>query len=576
MPTTTTTSQASAAASAAAPRAPAGKAVIYLRVSTMRQATKGGEAEGYSIPAQRAACHQKAKDLGLDVVEEFVDAGQSARSADRPELHAMLSRIKQGDISTLIVHKSDRLARSLEDHVAIVGSLKKKGVALVSCMEIMDADTPSGILTQGIMAAFNEFYSSNLSFEAKKGMRQKAQNGGTPGKVPIGYLNITSSEGGKDIRTVAVDEERAAHITWAFQFYATGQPSIAQVTAELKKRGLTSRPTAKTRGKALSNAQVHRLLHNKYYRGIVTYDGVDYPGRHAPLVDALTFQKVQELLDYRRINGDRSWRHKHHLKGIAYCGRCGSKMGYGPSKGKSGHTYEYFFCLGRHTGRKPCDLPYLLSEDLEQHVLRIIETVQFDAEYIAGVRALAHKMLDEQLGDYQGLQRTQAKRLKELETKKQRLYDAYLEAAIPVAELKKRQEAIETEIVNAQALLDESTTTSTEAHERLDTVLDLLGNVVETYHMADGMAKHMLLQAMLERIDINIDDDSGDDAGPSQATVAEIPATVGNTLETARQVGAPVAFPGQDAVTKRRTGGQAHSGAESRANGQTRAHHAKS
>ncbi|MCT1608087.1 recombinase family protein, partial [Nesterenkonia massiliensis] len=209
MPTTTTTSQASAAASAAAPRAPAGKAVIYLRVSTMRQATKGGEAEGCSIPAQRAACHQKAKDLGLDVVEEFVDAGQSARSADRPELHAMLSRIKQGDISTLIVHKSDRLARSLEDHVAIVGSLKKKGVALVSCMEIMDADTPSGILTQGIMAAFNEFYSSNLSFEAKKGMRQKAQNGGTPGKVPIGYLNITSSEGGKDIRTVAVDEERA-------------------------------------------------------------------------------------------------------------------------------------------------------------------------------------------------------------------------------------------------------------------------------------------------------------------------------------------------------------------------------
>lgn len=34
----------------------AGRAVLYLRVSTTRQARSGGEAEGYSIPAQREAC----------------------------------------------------------------------------------------------------------------------------------------------------------------------------------------------------------------------------------------------------------------------------------------------------------------------------------------------------------------------------------------------------------------------------------------------------------------------------------------------------------------------------------------
>lgn len=82
-------------------------AVIYLRVSTDRQARKGGEAEGYSIPAQRQACMQQAAQLGAVVVEEFVDAGASARSADRPQLQAMLARLEGRDIDYVIIHKVD-------------------------------------------------------------------------------------------------------------------------------------------------------------------------------------------------------------------------------------------------------------------------------------------------------------------------------------------------------------------------------------------------------------------------------------------------------------------------------------
>ena len=59
-------------------------AVIYLRVSTKDQASRGGEAEGFSIPAQREACLRKADSLGAVVSAEFVDAGESARSANRP------------------------------------------------------------------------------------------------------------------------------------------------------------------------------------------------------------------------------------------------------------------------------------------------------------------------------------------------------------------------------------------------------------------------------------------------------------------------------------------------------------
>ena len=62
----------------------AAQAVSYLRVSTKEQAEKGGMDEGYSIPAQRDANLRKAEIIGARVVAEFVDAGESARTADRP------------------------------------------------------------------------------------------------------------------------------------------------------------------------------------------------------------------------------------------------------------------------------------------------------------------------------------------------------------------------------------------------------------------------------------------------------------------------------------------------------------
>jgi DNA invertase Pin-like site-specific DNA recombinase len=90
-------------------------AVIYLRVS----ATKDESGEGYSIPAQREACLRLLAERGWNLADEFTDAGESARTADRPMLTAMLRRVAEGGIGAVVVHKIDRLARSMEDHVAI-------------------------------------------------------------------------------------------------------------------------------------------------------------------------------------------------------------------------------------------------------------------------------------------------------------------------------------------------------------------------------------------------------------------------------------------------------------------------
>jgi site-specific DNA recombinase len=156
------------------------RAVLYLRVSTEEQADTDYNAEGYSLPAQREACLRVADQLNAGVVGEYVDRGESAKSAKRPQLQAMLTRLQeQHDIDYVIVHKVDRLARNRQDDVESDLIIRSSGARLVSASENID-DTPHGKLIRNIMADFAQYYSDNLATEAKKGARQKAKFGGTP------------------------------------------------------------------------------------------------------------------------------------------------------------------------------------------------------------------------------------------------------------------------------------------------------------------------------------------------------------------------------------------------------------
>jgi len=86
------------------------RCVIYLRVSTKEQAEKDLTEEGFSIAAQHEACVRRIRDEGWELVDEYVDKGESARSADRPRLRAMLARVQEdGDVEAVVVHRVDRL-----------------------------------------------------------------------------------------------------------------------------------------------------------------------------------------------------------------------------------------------------------------------------------------------------------------------------------------------------------------------------------------------------------------------------------------------------------------------------------
>ncbi len=260
------------------------RAVIYLRVSTSAQADTDYSDEGYSIPAQREACVRKAEAMGARVVDQYVDRGESARSADRPGLLEMLSRLKSlRDVDYVIVHKVDRLARNRADDVEIVVAIRSAGAELVSATENID-QTPSGVLLHGIMATIAEFYSQNLAAEVRKGMLQKVKLGGTPTRPPLGYLNTIDRIDGREIRSIALDQERAPLVRWMFEAYLTGEFLLRELADALGDKGLRTRPTRKrSTGTPVSVSMVERMLANPYYCGVVVFEGLEYPGRGCPV-----------------------------------------------------------------------------------------------------------------------------------------------------------------------------------------------------------------------------------------------------------------------------------------------------
>jgi hypothetical protein len=181
---------------------------------------------------------------------------------------------------------------------------------------------------------------------------------------------------GRYVATVEVDPDRAPHITWAFTAYATGNHTLDTLCAELEKRVLRTRRTAKQGGGPLSRTQLSRLLVNPYYIGTVRYGGAENPkGRHEPLIDKLTFSVVQRVLEAHAMACERDRKHHHYLKGSLRCDLCGERVSFVKGKSKTGRRYDYFACLGRVKGTG-CKLPYIPTEKVEERVPRSVRRDQ--------------------------------------------------------------------------------------------------------------------------------------------------------------------------------------------------------
>lgn len=475
------------------------RAAIYLRVSTSEQAERDLNPEGYSIPAQREACRRKAQQMEVMVAGEYVDQGESARSADRPQLQAMLARLEESrDIDYVIVHKVDRLARNRLDDVTITLRAQQAGAQLVSVSESID-ETPSGQLLHAIMAANAEFFSRNLGLETKKGLRQKFQSGGTVGLAPLGYVNTAMQVEGREIRTVMPDEERAPLIKWGFEAYATGEWTLESLREALTARGLTTRPTRKRPASEVKTSTLGRILSNPYYIGMVTYEGVQQQGRHDALITPHLFLRVAEVLRAHAVSGEKDRKHHHYLKGTVFCGRCASRLLMTRARGKSGGIYFYFFCSGRQRGNG-CQQRYLAIHQVEQAVERYYEQIELPQMRAVEKRdALIAALADQRRALTHEAARAR-RRIDRLDAERSKLLQAHLADAVPLDVLKREQARLTSELQHARSTVAAAEARAVSDEQVLVEALALGSGCAAPYSQADPDIRRSFNQVFFRRL----------------------------------------------------------------------------
>src|SRR5262249_33088168 len=151
-----------------------------------RVSSKEQEKEGFSIPAQQKLLNGYAAREGLEVVQEFVDV-ETAKQAGRNQFNAMLAYLEEDQgVRIILVEKPDRLYRNFRDYVTL-DELDVE-IHLVKEGEVLSRDSRSHQkFIHGIKVLMAKNYIDNLSEETRKGMNEKAAQGGYPHRAPVGY-----------------------------------------------------------------------------------------------------------------------------------------------------------------------------------------------------------------------------------------------------------------------------------------------------------------------------------------------------------------------------------------------------
>ncbi len=477
------------------------RAVIYLRVSSPGQVKTDYDPEGLSLPAQREACQRYAERLGAVVIREYVEPGVSGGSLlKRAAFRRMIEETRElRDVDYVIVWSVSRWAREQEDHWVARGMVKRAGAKLLSVKEPIGEESSHGIMLEGVMAAVAAARRIEISEEVKRGVKRKIEVGGTHGRAPIGYLNVREPlpQGG-EVRTVVIDPERAPIIVWAFETYATGLYSLADITTLLEARGLRTRGDRRRGPRPLGLSRVHELLSSPYYIGLITHKGRTYEGRHETLVSQELFDKVQAVMASHRHAGERDRRHLHYLKGTIRCGTCGNRLTYSRNKGNGG-TYEYFICARNQRGE--CPQSYQPVDLVEAAVEDYYAGVPFsDAE-----REEVRKAITDDLGERMEIARQEIENcrgvLEQLKEEERKLLHMHYQERISGELFDEEQARIRSRRQDAEALIARLSVSYDDVMATLDLALEILGEDLHSlYRRGDTTVRRLINQAIFSAL----------------------------------------------------------------------------
>ncbi|KIO76800.1 hypothetical protein TH53_12825 [Pedobacter lusitanus] len=317
-------------------------AYIYVRVSTDEQMR-----HGYSLIEQEDRLLQHCEINNIQVVGIFRE-DYSAKDFNRPEWKKLIKTIKKNEnklSENILFLKWDRFSRNIQYAYQMLGILRDLNIQAMAIDQPIDFDIPESIVMLAVYLSIPEAENSRRGKNTSDGMRRARKLGRWPSKAPIGYINMTTSDGKK---IIVPKQPEANHIKWSFKQMATGGYSINKVNKMAYLNGFICKRN-----------NFWRLIHNPVYCGFVTLSATNnedmqlIKGIHEPLISEELFKNVQAMiLSKRRERGKKeSLKSVFPLRGFLTCPYCNRRLSGSISQGRHAKYRYYHCCTAKCRGR---------------------------------------------------------------------------------------------------------------------------------------------------------------------------------------------------------------------------------
>jgi site-specific DNA recombinase len=464
-----------------------GKAVIYVRVSNAKQE------DGASLEVQLETCRRYCEKSGLDVVAEFRDV-ESGLHVDRVQYQHALALARAKGFDQLVVWRYDRSGRDDAEYMTMLRDFAKQGITLVSA----SGESPDPLYQKlaGVLA-WDE--SRRISIRVTGSKMLRFQDGKWSGKAVFGY-SVQKLEGGG---STLVPSDQAELVTEMFTRYATGKHSLNDLRRHLREAGILK-----------SRYAILYALRNRTYLGEVPYgkhvtsqfhespqDITWGKGRHEPLIDTETFDKVQVLLSEHKSRQRGGTAPKYLFSGLVYCGSCGRKYtGRRTGNGRTEKRWNRYDC-SRRNSVGDCQGHSITELRIKEVVIPPIENLlcKLNREDVrASVRAeLVRQQEDAKSADV--VTKLGAKEtLERLEARLSSLEDAYLDGDITKDRYRARRDELTSQIKELESQLAARPHLALPDTEQLFALADALQG-----EALDDLEWRQVVEGTLDRVIIN-------------------------------------------------------------------------